>query len=197
VTGAELQARTDALVEAQALRDAETHGHVERVARLSLRLGRAMGLSAEELEDLRIGALLHDLGKLSTPDHVLRKPGKHDDEETFVMRLHAARGAAALERLGFPAAVVRVVAEHHERWDGGGYPVGLRWAEISLLARIFSVADTLDAILSNRCYRRGNTFEAAEAELVRFAGTQFDPAVVDAFRSVPREVWLALAGARA
>ena len=185
-----LDAMIRALLEAQDVRDAETRGHTDRVARLSVRLGHAMHLGADELDDLRRGALLHDVGKINTPRAVLKKPGKHTDEERAVMRRHAVDGARMVRNLGFPAGTVAVVAEHHEQWDGSGYPAGLRWAEISILARIFAVADTLDAILSTRCYRAGNSFEAASAEIVRCAGSQFDPAAVDAFLSVPEGEWL-------
>jgi putative nucleotidyltransferase with HDIG domain len=185
-----LDAMTRALLAAQTARDVETGGHTARVRRLALRLGAAFGLPSESLVALDYGALLHDVGKISTPDLILKKPGRHNQGETAIMRKHAESGAEMLRSLGFPERIVLVVAEHHERWDGCGYPRGLRRYEICPEARVFSVADTLDAILHDRVYRAGNSFEAARVEIELHSGKQFDPEVVAAFLRVERREWL-------
>jgi putative nucleotidyltransferase with HDIG domain len=194
-----LDAATRALLLAQQARDVETGGHVPRVCLLAVHLALQMAVSDEEMLAVRYGSLLHDIGKLSTPDSILRKPSRHTDEETAVMRDHVTCGAellrASVDREGrriFPEAVVLVVAQHHEKWDGSGYPGGLSYAEITLPARIFAVADALDALLSDRCYRPGRSFEEASAEIERCSGSHFDPAVVDAFLHVPASEWLAI-----
>lgn len=176
---------TAGLLAALAVKNVETRGHTARVARLAGALGRSAGLSEEELTSLYYGALLHDVGKLLTRIEVLTKPGKLDAQETAHMREHASAGEEIVRSLGFPSAVVRVVAEHHERFDGTGYPRRLKGYEIYRGARIFAVADTLDAMTNTRCYRKALPFAAARAEIVRCSGSQLDPAVVDAFLSVP------------
>lgn len=190
---AELDSKTAALLVAQKARDLETGGHTTRVKLLSLRLAAELRLGAEDSFALHYGALLHDVGKIGTPDAVLRKPGKHTDAETAVMRHHVTIGAAMLRSLHFPESVVLIVEQHHERWDGMGYPQGLSRYRICAGARVFAVADTLDAILSDRCYRRGNTYEAARQEIERWGGKQFDPEAVAAFLRVEREEWLRIA----
>jgi response regulator RpfG family c-di-GMP phosphodiesterase len=178
-----------ALTAALDKRDSETSGHSERVVNFSLRLGREMGLSQEQLTSLEFGSLLHDIGKIGVPDAILRKPAALDEAEWFEMRKHPTHGQQILSGVKFLEGAARVVAQHHERWDGTGYPVGLRGEQIDLNARIFSVADTYDAITSDRVYRRGRSYGAAVAELEEWAGRQFDPEVVEAFRRVPREEW--------
>jgi putative two-component system response regulator len=181
-----------ALTAALDIRDAETAGHSERVVGFSLRLARELGLSAEELRSLEYGALLHDIGKIGVPDSVLRKPSKLDDAEWGQMRLHPLHGQQMLRGIEFLEGASRVVAEHHEKWDGSGYPRGLRGEEIDLKARVFMVADAFDAMVSDRVYRPGRSHEAACAELARCAGSHFDPEVVDAFLGVPAREWDAI-----
>jgi putative nucleotidyltransferase with HDIG domain len=178
-----------ALTAALEARDSETHGHSERVVNFSLRLGRELGLDAEGLRALEFGSLLHDIGKIGVPDSILRKPSKLSAAEWEKMRHHPLHGQKILRGIKFLEGASRVVAEHHEKWDGTGYPRGLRGEEIDLNARIFAVADAFDAMVSDRVYRRGRSYEEAAAELDDFAGTQFDPAVVAAFRRVPAEEW--------
>jgi response regulator RpfG family c-di-GMP phosphodiesterase len=178
-----------ALVTALETRDSETHGHSERVVSFSLRLGREMNLSDEELTSLEFGSLLHDVGKIGVPDAVLRKPAPLTEPEWYEMRKHPLHGEQILGGIEFLEGASRVVAQHHEKWDGTGYPVGLRGEEIDLNARIFAVADAFDAITSDRVYRVGRSYEAAVRELEEWAGRQFDPSVVEAFRRVPAEEW--------
>jgi response regulator RpfG family c-di-GMP phosphodiesterase len=170
-------------------RDSETHGHSERVVSFSLRLGREMGLGREEMRALEFGSLLHDIGKIGVPDAILRKPAALNTTEWGKMRLHPLLGQQILRGIEFLEGASCVVAQHHEKWDGSGYPLGLRGTEIDLNARIFAVADAFDAITSDRVYRAGRPYEAAAAELDEFAGTQFDPQVVAAFHRVPCEEW--------
>ncbi len=181
-----------ALTAALETRDAETHGHSERVVTFSLRLGRELGLDKAQMTALEFGSLLHDIGKIGVPDAILRKPAKLDEAEWAKMREHPLHGQAILREIEFLEGAARVVAQHHERWDGSGYPLGLKGCEIDLNARIFSVADAFDAIISDRVYRRGRSYEAAAAELDTWSGRQFDPQVVAAFHRVPPEDWEAL-----
>jgi response regulator RpfG family c-di-GMP phosphodiesterase len=181
-----------ALTAALETRDSETHGHSERVVSYSLRLGREYGLSRDELKALEFGSLLHDIGKIGVPDSILRKPAKLTEEEWVRMREHPMHGQQILRGIEFLKGAARVVAQHHEKWDGSGYPLGLREEDIDVCARIFSVADAFDAITSDRVYRQGKSYEAAAKELDEWAGKQFDPQVVTAFHSVPREDWAEL-----
>ena len=178
-----------ALTAALETRDLETHGHSERVVNFSLRLGRELGLGEEQMRSLEFGSLLHDIGKIGVPDAILRKPAKLSEEEWVCMREHPLHGQKILRGIEFLEGAARVVAQHHERWDGSGYPLGLRGGAIDLNARIFAVADAFDAITSDRVYRAGRSYEDALAELDTYAGQQFDPSVVAAFRRVPREEW--------
>ena len=178
-----------ALTAALETRDSETHGHSERVVTYSLRLGREYGLSSEEMKALEFGSLLHDIGKIGVPDSILRKPAKLTEEEWVLMREHPMHGQQILRGIEFLAGAARVVAQHHEKWDGTGYPLGLRHEDIDICARIFAVADAFDAITSDRVYRRGKSYEAAAKELDDWAGRQFDPKVVVAFHRVPKEDW--------
>jgi len=178
-----------ALTAALETRDSETHGHSERVVTYSLRLGREYGLSNEEMKALEFGSLLHDIGKIGVPDSILRKPAKLTEEEWVRMREHPLHGQQILRGIEFLQGASRVVAQHHERWDGTGYPLGLRNEDIDICARIFAVADAFDAITSDRVYRRGKPYEAASQELDDWAGRQFDPKVVEAFHRVPKEDW--------
>jgi len=178
-----------ALTAALETRDSETHGHSERVVSYSLRLGREYGLNSEEMKALEFGSLLHDIGKIGVPDSILRKPAKLTEEEWVRMREHPLHGQQILRGIEFLQGAARVVAQHHEKWDGTGYPLGLRSEEIDICARIFAVADAFDAITSDRVYRRGKPYEAAAQELDDWAGRQFDPKVVEAFHQVPKEDW--------
>jgi putative nucleotidyltransferase with HDIG domain len=178
-----------ALTAALETRDSETHGHSERVVTYSLRLGREYGLNSEEMKSLEFGSLLHDIGKIGVPDSILRKPAKLTEEEWVRMREHPLHGQQILRGIEFLQGAARVVAQHHERWDGTGYPLGLRKEDIDICARIFAVADAFDAITSDRVYRRGKPYEAASQELDDWAGRQFDPKVVEAFHRVPKEDW--------
>jgi cyclic di-GMP phosphodiesterase len=178
-----------ALTAALETRDAETHGHSERVVTFSLRLGCEYGLNPAEMKALEFGSLLHDIGKIGVPDAILRKPAKLTDEEWVRMREHPLHGQQILRGIKFLEGAARVVAQHHEKWDGSGYPLGLKGDEIDICARIFSVADAFDAITSDRVYRKGRPYEAALQELDEWAGRQFDPKIVEAFHRVPREDW--------
>ena len=178
-----------ALTAALETRDSETHGHSERVVTYSLRLGRECGLSAEQMKALEFGSLLHDIGKIGVPDLILRKPAKLTDEEWVLMREHPLHGQQILRGIEFLEGPARVVAQHHEKWDGSGYPLGLKGGDIDLCARIFSVADAFDAITSDRVYRRGKSYQEAADELDDWAGRQFDPQVVEAFHRVPQQDW--------
>jgi cyclic di-GMP phosphodiesterase len=178
-----------ALTAALETRDSETHGHSERVVSYSLRLGREYGLNADELKSLEFGSLLHDIGKIGVPDSILRKPAKLTEEEWVRMREHPLHGQQILRGIEFLQGAARVVAQHHEKWDGTGYPMGVSGDDIDICARIFAVADAFDAITSDRVYRRGKSYEAAAQELDDWAGRQFDPKVVEAFHRVPKEDW--------
>jgi putative nucleotidyltransferase with HDIG domain len=178
-----------ALAAALETRDRETHGHSERVVSFSLRLGRELKLGREDLRALEFGALLHDIGKIGVPDAILHKPAQLSAEEWVNMRRHPVHGQQILRGIEFLEGASRVVGQHHEKWDGTGYPAGLRGEEIDLNARIFAVADAFDAITSDRVYRVGRSYEVALAELEGFTGRQFDPDVVAAFQRIPRADW--------
>jgi putative nucleotidyltransferase with HDIG domain len=178
-----------ALAQALETRDAETHGHSERVVTFSLRLGRELGLDKEQLKALEFGSLLHDIGKIGVPDAILRKPAQLTSDEWVKMREHPLHGQQILREIKFLEGAARVVAQHHEKWDGSGYPLGLRGEEIDMNARIFAVADAFDAMTSDRVYRAGRSYEVAAAELDRCKSQQFDPQVVTAFHRVPGEDW--------
>lgn len=186
------RATLNALVSALETRDRETGGHSERVVTFSLRLGRELGLSREELRSLEYGALLHDIGKIGVPDAILHKPARLTEEEWVEMRKHPAHGRQILSDIDFLDGASRVVSEHHEQWNGSGYPLKLRGEEIDIKARIFAVVDAFDAMISDRVYRKGMSYEEARAELHRCAGTQFDPQVVEAFDRVPKAEWMEL-----
>lgn len=178
-----------ALVQALETRDFETHGHSERVVTFSLRLGHELGLDKDALRNLELGALLHDIGKIGVPDAILRKPAALNEEEWNKMKLHPQHGQKILRNIAFLEGAAQMVAQHHEKWDGSGYPYGIRGEEIDLNARIFAVVDAFDAMVSDRVYRRGRPYQAALEELERCAGTQFDPLIIEAFKAVPKEDW--------
>ncbi|MDQ6653404.1 MAG: response regulator [Acidobacteriota bacterium] len=178
-----------ALTAALETRDLETHGHSERVVTYSLRLGTEYGLDSGRIKALEFGSLLHDIGKIGVPDSILRKPAKLTDEEWVLMREHPLHGQQILRGIEFLQGAALVVAQHHEKWDGSGYPHGLHGEDIDLCARIFSVADAFDAMTSNRVYRKGKPYQDAAKELDDWAGKQFDPKVVEAFHRVPQRDW--------
>jgi putative two-component system response regulator len=165
-------------------RDAYTRGHVERVAQYALAMGRELRLSAEQLNSLELGAILHDIGKIAVPEAILAKPASLTSRETEEMRKHPITGAHMLKDMTYLAEAIPAVRHHHEHYDGTGYPDGLSGEDIPLEARIVAVADALDAMTSERAYRIAQSFEQAAAEIVHQSGQQFDPQVVAAFRRI-------------
>ncbi len=163
------------------LRDKETEGHTLRVTELTLRIARAMGFSAEQLVHVRRGALLHDIGKMGVPDQILHKPGPLTEEEWRSMKRHPELAYELLSPIQYLAPALDIPHYHHEKWDGSGYPVGLKGKEIPLAARIFAVVDVYDALTSDRPYRASWSKEQALAYIRSEAGRHFDPAVVDIF----------------
>ncbi len=163
------------------LRDKETEGHSQRVSELAVALAREAGLEDEQLEFVRIGALLHDIGKLGVPDHILHKEGALDEEEWVVMRQHPENARRMLSTIDYLRPALAIPQYHHERWDGSGYPYGLKGEEIPLAARVFAVVDVWDALSFDRPYRRA--WEAARVReyLIQESGRQFDPRLVDLF----------------
>jgi HD-GYP domain-containing protein (c-di-GMP phosphodiesterase class II) len=156
-----------------------------RVASHSFQIAQLLGIRDEhELETVYRGALMHDVGKIGVPDSILLKPGKLTEEEWEFMRKHSAMGYRILAQVPYLRPTAKIVLAHHERWDGAGYPRKLKGEDIPLGARIFALCDTYDAIISDRPYRQGQSPEAAFAEILRCAGTQFDPQVVEAFEAV-------------
>jgi response regulator RpfG family c-di-GMP phosphodiesterase len=179
----------EALGAALDLRDTETEGHSRRVSRCCLEMAKAMGCTKEQLKQIARGSYLHDIGKIGIPDAILLKPGKLTDEEMMVMQTHARIGYDLVCRIGFLAPAAEIVLTHQERYDGTGYPQGLVGQEIPLGSRIFAVADTLDAMTSDRPYRRALPLSTAQAEITRESQRQFDPEVVRVFLSIPDSVW--------
>jgi len=174
-----------ALTSALDFRDNETGGHSDRVVAYMELLLEQMNIKGPELATLRRGALLHDVGKIGVPDNVLRKPTALSEGEWAIMKRHPEFGARIIAGIPFLEDVARIVRHHHERWDGMGYPDGLKGDRIPLGARIFAVGDSFDAMTSDRPYRRGLLIDAAREEIRRCASSQFDPAVVTAFLSIP------------
>ena len=174
----------DSLALAVEHRDGITGGHSHRVAHYAGLLGRQLGLPEPDRRNLYYGSLLHDIGKIGIPDSILHKPGRLTEAEWAVMRQHPEIGARLVERVEFLRPAVNIILTHHERYDGQGYPRGLRGECIPLGSRIFQIADTLDAIVSDRPYRLGQSLEAALDEIQRHSGSQFDPLVVEALQSI-------------
>ena len=174
-----------ALSSALDVRDTETEGHARRVVRYMELIAEGLKVPVEQHATLRRGALLHDIGKIGVPDHILRKPGALTENEWYTMKTHPDLGSKIIAHIPFLAEVAVIIRAHHERWDGNGYPEGLKEEQIPQGARIFAVADSFDAMTSDRPYRRGRPLDEALAEIERCAGTQFDPAVVRAFLAVP------------
>ncbi len=169
------------------LRDKDTEGHCRRVVEYSLLMGRNLKFSQEEMVRLSHGALLHDIGKIGVPDAILMKPGPLTDEEWAIMRTHPELGFQMVSDVRQLERAREIILNHHERFDGKGYPRGLRGDAIPLPARVFSIADSFDAMISDRPYRKGMSLEEARAEVRRCAGTQFDPVCVAAFDQIPDE----------
>lgn len=184
---ASYMATVRALANAVERRDAYTGKHAERVAAYGLEIARAAGLRLAEDPEIEFGFLLHDVGKVGVPDAILFKPAPLDDAERALMERHPVIGHEILREIDFLGEAKAVVRSHHERWDGKGYPDGLAGDEIPAAARIFAVADTLDALTTDRPYRPGMTFAVARGILREGRGTQFDPAAVDAYDQVPDE----------
>jgi putative nucleotidyltransferase with HDIG domain len=179
----------EALGDALDLKDSETEGHSKRVTAYTIALARALGITPAQIKVIARGAFLHDIGKMAIPDEILRKPGKLTPEEQEVMREHCTRGYHMLRKIPFLAESAEIVFTHQEHYDGNGYPNGLHSNQIPIGARIFAVADTLDAITSDRPYRQGRSFDAAREEILRCSGPQFDPTVVEVFLKIPSELW--------
>jgi putative nucleotidyltransferase with HDIG domain len=182
----------EAMGDALDLRDAETQGHSKRVTAYAVALAHAMQLTATELKIIARGAFLHDIGKIAIPDAILLKPGKLTPEEMEVMRKHCQRGYEIVRKIPFLDEAAEIVYAHQESYNGHGYPRGLKGDEIPLGARIFAIADTLDAMTSDRPYRKGLPFAQAITEIQRCQGTQFDPTIVDVFLSLPAKTWTSL-----
>lgn len=182
----------EALAAALDTRDTETQGHSVRVSEYTVVIARRMGVADPELTEIRRGALLHDVGKIGISDAVLRKPGKLTPQEWAEMKKHPEIGYRILSGINFLEKSLPIVIAHQERFDGSGYPRGLKGGEIPLGARIFAVVDTLDAMTSDRPYRSALDYETAREEIVRNSGIQFDPRVVEAFLSIPPEEWKAM-----
>jgi len=182
----------EALGDALDLKDSETEGHSKRVTAYTIALARAMGLPSKEIKVIARGAFLHDIGKMAIPDEILRKPGRLTIEEEEVMRDHCTRGYHILRKIPFLSEAAAIVYTHQEHYDGNGYPSRLRGNEIPIGARIFAVADAMDAITSYRPYRKAQSFDVAREEILRCSGTQFDPGVVEIFLKIPNELWYEL-----
>jgi putative nucleotidyltransferase with HDIG domain len=175
------------------LRDSETAGHSQRVCHYSLEIAHAMSWSDKQLGSLARAAYLHDIGKLGIPDGILLKPGSLTAEERTLMQRHVQIGFNLIKDIAFLADAAEIVLAHHERYDGSGYPRGLKRNEILPGARIFAVADTLDAITSDRPYRRASSFESGRETIRRLSRSQFDPNVVGAFLGIPEDTWPTIA----
>lgn len=182
----------EGMVSALDYRDTETQWHSRRVALYARRLAEAAGLTAEDAHTIEQGSLLHDIGKIGVRDSILLKPGPLTDEEWVEMRLHPEIGFRILARIPYLKDASQIVYQHQERWDGKGYPRQLKGQEIVVGARIFAIVDTVDAMTSDRPYRKGRPLEVARAEIERCAGTQFDPDLARAYLSVPDTGWLAI-----
>jgi putative nucleotidyltransferase with HDIG domain len=182
----------EALGSALDLKDAETEGHCQRVTAFCISIARAMPVPVLYLPILARAAFLHDIGKMAIPDSILRKPGPLDDAEKNKMREHCEIGYNMLTRIPFLRDAAEIVLAHQEFFDGSGYPRGLKGDQIPLGARIFTIADSLDAMISDRPYRRALPMSHAREEIRRCSGSQFDPRVVEVFMSIPEQHWIEL-----
>ncbi len=179
----------EALGDALDLKDKETEFHSRRVTAYTIAIARKMGLAKEEIDVIARGAFLHDIGKMAIPDDILGKPGKLTAEEMAKMREHAYLGYKMLSKIPFLTEAAEIVHAHQERYDGTGYPRGLKGDQIPLGARIFSIADTLDAMTMDRPYRPAQSFPAARKEIQLWSGRQFDPEIVEVFLEMPDHIW--------
>jgi putative nucleotidyltransferase with HDIG domain len=179
----------EALGDALDLKDAETEHHSKRVTAYTIAIARKMGLPKEDIRIIARGAFLHDIGKMAIPDDILTKPGKLTEAEMAIMKEHCYRGYKILSRIPFLGEAAEIVYSHQERYDGLGYPRGLKGEEIPLGARIFAIADTLDAMRSDRPYRKAQSIEAVRKEIEAWAGRQFDPQIVKVFLEMPDNIW--------
>jgi len=182
----------EALGSALDLKDAETEGHCQRVTAFCISIAKTMPVPNPYLPVLARAAFLHDIGKMAIPDGILRKPGPLNDDEKQIMRKHCEIGYNMLIRIPFLRDAAEIVLAHQEFYDGSGYPRGLKGDQIPLGARIFTIADSLDAMISDRPYRRALPMSHAREEIKRCSGSQFDPAVVDVFMSIPEQHWIEL-----
>jgi putative nucleotidyltransferase with HDIG domain len=179
----------EALGSALDLKDAETEGHCQRVTAFTISIAKTVPVSPSYVPILARAAFLHDIGKMAIPDSILRKPGPLNNDEKQIMRTHCEIGYNVLRRIPFLRDAAEIVLAHQEFFDGTGYPRGLRGEQIPLGARIFSIADALDAMISDRPYRRALPMAHAKEEIRRCAGTQFDPKIVSVFLSIPDKHW--------
>jgi putative nucleotidyltransferase with HDIG domain len=182
----------EALGSALDLKDAETEGHCQRVTAFCISIAKTMPVPDTYLPILARAAFLHDIGKMAIPDGILRKPGPLTDDEKKIMRTHCEIGYNMLIRIPFLRDAAEIVLAHQEFYDGSGYPRGLRSDHIPLGARIFTIADSLDAMVSDRPYRRALPMSHAREEIKRCSGSQFDPEVVKVFLSIPEQHWMEL-----
>jgi ribonuclease P protein subunit RPR2 len=173
-----------ALANAVEARDAYTGKHAERVAAYALEIARAAGLDLAGDREVEFGFLLHDIGKVAVPDAILFKPDRLTPQERLVIEQHPVTGSQIVREIDFLGQAREVIRSHHERWDGGGYPDGLAGDRIPLSARVFSVADVLDALTTSRPYRAASSFAEARELIVRDAGTHFDPGIIEAFGEI-------------
>src|ERR1700685_900876 len=179
----------EALGDALDLKAAETEGHSKRVSGFTIAIRRAMELPQDRVRIIARGAFLHDVGKMAIPDAILRKPGRLSPEEQAIMREHALLGYQMLRKIPFLQEASDIVYSHQERYDGSGYPRGLKGDQIPLGARIFAIADPFDAMTSDRPYRAAQSISSGRREIERHAGKQFDPEVVKVFLSIPERIW--------
>jgi len=185
-------ATLEALGGALDLKDSETVGHCKRVTAFTIAIAKAMNLNPEILPEIARAAFLHDIGKMAIPDRILQKPGPLNDEERTVMRTHCEIGYNMLVRIPFLTQAADIVLSHQEFYDGSGYPRGLSGEAIPLGARIFAIADAVDAMTSDRPYRKALSIEHARKEVQRCSGSQFDPHIVEVFLTVPDSLWMEL-----
>ena len=182
----------EALGSALDLKDAETEGHCQRVTAFTISIARAVPVPPNYLPILARAAFLHDIGKMAIPDSILRKPGPLDNDEKQIMRTHCEIGHKMLIRIPFLRDAAEIVLAHQEFYDGSGYPRGLKREAIPLGARIFTIADSMDAMISDRPYRKALSLTHAREEIRRCSGSQFDPEVVEVFMSIPEAHWMEL-----
>jgi len=171
-------------------KDPYTQGHSIRVTEYALKIGEVLGLDKEKMKELELASVLHDIGKLGIPDKILKKPGRLTKEEFATMRQHSEKGEQMLAGIADLESYKKYVRSHHERYDGFGYPDGLKGDNIPLISRIIFVADTFDAMTSDRPYRKGLSIEVTIDELIKCSGTQFDPMVVGTFIRIIKETYL-------